>query len=53
MAFLSQDSRVGVPKSRQMGLPRLWNPITLQANLGSQCDIKQSYSSRQKFSNGM
>jgi hypothetical protein len=37
---------VGVPKSRQMGLPGLWNPITLQADLGSRCDLKQSCSSR-------
>ncbi len=26
MAFLSRDSQVGVPNSRQLGLPRLWSP---------------------------
>ncbi len=26
MAFLSQDSRVGIPKSHQLGLPRPWTP---------------------------
>jgi hypothetical protein len=43
--YFSRDSRVGVPKSRQMELPRRWNPITLRADLGSQCGLKQSYSS--------
>ncbi len=43
--YFSQDSRVGIPKSRQMGLPRLWSPITLRANLGSRCSLKQSCSS--------
>ncbi len=56
MAFLSRDSRdsrVGVPKSRQRGLPGLWIPITLRANLGSKCGLKQSCSSRRELSNGM
>jgi len=53
MAFLSQDSRVGVPKSRQRGLPRLWSPMTLWADLGSKCSLKQSCSSCRKLSNGM
>ncbi len=51
--FLSRDSRMGVPKSRQRGLPRLWSPITLRADLGSKCGLKQSCSSRRKLSNGM
>jgi hypothetical protein len=62
MAFLSQDSRVGVPKLRQQGgvsklrqwgLPRLWSPITLRSDLGSRCGLKQSRSSCQELSNGM
>ncbi len=53
MAFLSRDSRVGVPKSRQLGLSRLWSPITLRADLGSKCGLKQSCSSRRELSNGM
>jgi hypothetical protein len=51
MAFLSRDSRVGVPKSRQLGLPELWSPITLRADLGSKCGLKQSCSSRRELSN--
>ncbi len=46
----SQDSRTGVPKSRQMGLPGLWSPITLREDLGSQCGLKQSCSSHQELS---
>jgi hypothetical protein len=53
MAFLSQDSRVGVSKSRQLGLLQLWNPITLRENLWLRCSLKQSYSSRQELSNDM
>jgi len=53
MAFLSQDSRMGVPKSRQPKLPRLWSPITLRANLESRCGLKQSCSSRRELSNNM
>ncbi len=53
MAFLSWDSRVGVPKLRQPGLPRLWSPITLRADLGSRCGLKQSCSSCRELSNGM
>jgi hypothetical protein len=52
MTFLSRDSRVRIPKSRQRGLPRLWSPITLQA-LGSKCSLKQSCSSCRELSNGM
>jgi hypothetical protein len=53
MAFLSRDSRVGVPKSRQQGLPGLWNPIALRADLGSRCGLKQSCSSHWELSNDM
>jgi hypothetical protein len=49
MAFLSRDSR----DSRPAGLPGLWSPITLWADLGSKCDLKQSCSSRRELSNGM
>ncbi len=51
--YFSRDSRVGVPKSRQMGLPRLWSPITLRANLESRCRLKQSCSSRRELSNAV
>jgi len=50
---LPQDSRVGVLKSRQLGLSRLWSPITLRADLGSKCGLKQSCSFRQEISNDM
>jgi hypothetical protein len=53
MTFLSRDSRVGILKSRQPGLPQLWSPITLRADLGSKCGLKQSCSSRRELSNGM
>ncbi len=53
MAFLSRDSRMGVPKSRQLGLPQLWSPITLRTNLGSRCGLKKSCIPRQELSNGM
>jgi hypothetical protein len=51
--YFSRDSRVGVPKSRQMGLPGLWSPITLRADLGSRCGLKQSCRSCRDLSNGM
>jgi hypothetical protein len=51
--YFSWDSRVGVPKSRQMGLSGLWIPITLRADLGSQCDLKQSCSSCRELSNAV
>jgi hypothetical protein len=53
MAFLSRDSRVGVPKSRQLGLPGLWRHITSCAELRSRCDLKQSCSSHRELSNGI
>jgi hypothetical protein len=49
---LLRDSRVGVLKSRWLGLPGLWSPITLQADLKSKCSLKQSCSSHRKLSNG-
>ncbi len=51
--FLSWDSRVGVPKSRQLGLSRFWRPITLWANFVLRCCLKQSCSSHQELSNSM
>jgi len=51
--YFSQDSRVGVPKSRQMGLLGLWSPIPLGADLGSQCGLKKSCSSRPELSNAV
>jgi hypothetical protein len=46
-------SLLGVPKSRHPGLPRLWTPVTLRADLGLKCGLKQSCSSRQELSNDM
>jgi len=51
--YFSRDSRVGVLKSLQMGLPRLWSPITLREDLGLQCGLKQSCRSRRDLFNGM
>ncbi len=53
MVFLSWDSRVGVLKSRRRGLPQLWSPITLRADFGSGCGLKQSCSSCRELCNGM
>jgi hypothetical protein len=53
MTFLSRDSQVGVPKSHQMGLSRLWSPITLQEDLRSWWGRKQICSSCRELSNGM
>jgi len=53
MAIFPRDSRVGVLKSRQMGLPGLWSPITLRADLRSQCSLKQSCRSCRDLSNGI
>jgi hypothetical protein len=53
MAFLSQDSRMGVPKSRQLCLSQLWNPITLRVDLRLRCGLKQSCSSHWELFNGM
>jgi len=43
----------GVPKSPQWALRRLWSPITLRADLGSRCGLKQSCISRRELSNDM
>jgi hypothetical protein len=53
MAFLSRDSHVRVPKSRQRGLPGLWSPITLRADLRSKCGLNKSCNSCRELSNGM
>ncbi len=36
-----------------MGLPGLWSPITLRADLGSRCGLKQSCSPRRELSNAV
>jgi hypothetical protein len=51
--FSFSDSRVGVSKLHQLGLLRLWSPITLRANLGSRCGLKQSCSSSWEIFNGI
>ncbi len=48
--YFSRDSRVRVSKSRQMGLPGLWSPITLWADLRWRCSLKRSCSSRRELS---
>jgi hypothetical protein len=53
MAFLSRDSRERVSKLRQLGLSQLWSPITLRANFGSRCGLKQSCSPRRELFNSM
>jgi hypothetical protein len=47
--ILSWDSQVGVPKLPKLGLPRLWGPITLRADLGLRWSLKQSCSPRQEL----
>ncbi len=42
-----------VPKSPQLRLPQLWEPITMHANLPLWWDLKQSCSLRWDLSNGM
>jgi len=42
---------VGVPKFSQLGLPQLWGPITLRANLRLRWGLMKSYSHCQEFSN--
>jgi hypothetical protein len=51
--FLSRNSWMGVPKSPKLGLSQLWSPITLWADLGSRCGLKQSCSPCWEISNGM
>jgi hypothetical protein len=51
--FLSRDSQMGVPKSPKLKLLQLWSPITLRANLGSRCNLKQSCSPCRELSNNM
>ncbi len=53
MAFLSRDSRVGVPKSRHQGLSGLWGRITSSADLRWRCGLKQSCSPCRELSNDM
>ncbi len=51
--FLSRDSQVGVSKLLKLRVLQLWSPITLRADLGSRCDLKQSYNSHRELSNNM
>jgi len=53
MVFFSRNSRVRVSNSRRPRLPQLWSPITLRADFGSKCSLKQSCSSRQELFNDM
>jgi hypothetical protein len=51
--ILSHDSQIGVLKFPKLGLPWLWGPITLCADLRLRWDLEQSYSFRWDLSNGM
>jgi hypothetical protein len=51
--FFSLDSQVRVLKSPKLGLLRFWNPITLRADLGSKCCLKQNRSPGRELSNSM
>ncbi len=51
--FLSRDSQVGVPKSPRLRLLRLWEAITLRADLWLQWGLNQSCSPRLELSNAM
>ncbi len=44
---------MGIPKFPKLGLPQLWGPITLCADLRLKWVLKKSYSPHQKLSNGM
>ncbi len=51
--ILSWDFQVGVSKFPQLGLLRLWGPITLHADLRLRWVLKQSCSSCLELSNDM
>jgi hypothetical protein len=53
MDFLFRDSRVGVLKSRNFWLLRLWSLITFGSDLRSSFRLKQSCRSRRELSNDM
>jgi hypothetical protein len=51
--LFSRNSRVRVPKLRQLGLSRLWSLVTFRADFGSRCNLKQSCRSCWELSNSM
>ncbi len=51
--ILSRDSQMGVPKLPTLGLPQLWGPITLCADIRSRWCLKKSCSPHRELSNGM
>jgi hypothetical protein len=51
--ILSRDSKMGVSKFPKLGLPQLWRPITLCADLRLRRGLKQSYSPHQELFNDM
>jgi hypothetical protein len=56
MAIFPGTPRTPARESRNpapAGLPGLWSPITLRADLGSKCGLKQSCRSRRELSNDM
>jgi len=52
-SFLFRDSQVGVPKLPKLGLPQLWGPITLCADLRPRWGLKKSCSPHRTLFNGM
>jgi len=44
---------MGVSKLHRLGLPRLWSPITLRADLGLRCGLKKNCSSHRELFSGM
>jgi hypothetical protein len=51
--ILTRESQVGVPKFPNLGLSRLWGPITFSTNLRLKWGLKKSCSPRWELSNGM
>jgi len=49
----SRDSQSGVSKLSRFGLPRLWEPVTPDSDLGLGQGLKQSCSSPQELFNGV
>ncbi len=51
--ILSRDCQVGVSKFPKLGLPQLWRPITLCANLRLRWGLKKIYNVHWELFNGM
>jgi len=53
MSLCLETPKLGVPKFPKLGLPQLWKPITLCADLRLRWGLKQSCSPHQELFNGM